>query len=445
MWRSLVARVNGVHEAGGSIPLTQTIFLSGDFIMSQPSSRKARKQVNKRRVPTLGLAFFFIILVLSGFLYNQYRRGAKAFVSAETYHYTVGTRLYEFKTVDYVVVNGLSGIKTVKNGTKVNGYTPLTSSPGVVNTHYLQNQIDTLSKMETDQTYNNRHETAESVIDRLGSLTREKGQDTSFNDDTFKMNVARYLPYDAAKIKAKREQLSALNDGKPRQIVLHDLGMLASGFYYDNISGYDKVVNENLLPYLSMDCLRQLNTTDRSTEAAVCIIGNDRIYAAFDIGSAETLISEGDVKALKKSYFGDDTNQKSEDYYKFLSERADVIYQFPEVTIHKNGKDYKAYLIDVVEDGSARIGVVVIKDYLEDFAVDSVFNANIDIDNYRVYRIPRTAVFERGGKSYIRVIEKDFFEREQEIHIKKTDGNDALLEPEENPDLPTGTPYRKYV
>ena len=26
VWRSLVARVNGVHEAGGSIPLTQTIF-----------------------------------------------------------------------------------------------------------------------------------------------------------------------------------------------------------------------------------------------------------------------------------------------------------------------------------------------------------------------------------------------------------------------------------
>lgn len=27
VWRSLVARVNGVHEAGGSIPLTQTILL----------------------------------------------------------------------------------------------------------------------------------------------------------------------------------------------------------------------------------------------------------------------------------------------------------------------------------------------------------------------------------------------------------------------------------
>ena len=28
VWRSLVARVNGVHEAGGSIPLTQTIFFN---------------------------------------------------------------------------------------------------------------------------------------------------------------------------------------------------------------------------------------------------------------------------------------------------------------------------------------------------------------------------------------------------------------------------------
>ena len=413
--------------------------------MSQPSSRKVSKQVNRRRLPRLGLAFFFIILVLGGFLYNQYRRAAKAFVSAETYHYTVGARLYEFKSVDYVIVDGLSGIKTLKNGTKVNGYMPLTSAPGVVNTHYLQNQIDTLSKMESDQTYNHRRDTAQSVIDRVGSLTRKKGQDTTFGDDTFKMNVSRYLPYDAAEIKAKREQLTGLNDGKPRQIVLHDLGMLASGFYYDSISGYDKVVNENLLPYMSMDFLKQLNTTDRSTEAAVCIIGNSRIYAAFDIGSSEALISESDVKALKKSYFGDDTNQKSEEYYKFLSERADMVYQYPEVTIHKNGKDYKAYLVDVVQDGTARIAVVVIKDYLEDFAGETVFNANVDIDNYRVYRIPRTAVYERGDKSYIHVIEKDFFEREQEIHIKKTDGGDVLLEPAENPDLTTGTPYRKYV
>ena len=366
-------------------------------------------------------------------------------VSAETYHYSIGARLYLFKTVDYVVVDGLSGIKNVKNGTKVNGYSPLTKSPGVVNTHYLQNQIDTLAKMETDQTYNHRRETAESVIDRLGSLTRKKGQDTSFNDDTFKQNVSRYLPYDAKEIAAKRDQLGKLNDGKARQIVLHDLGMQASGFYYDSISGYDKVVNVNLLPYLSMNFLRQLNTTDRSTEAAVCIVSNDSIYAAFDIGSAETLISEGDVKALKKSYFGDDTNQKSEEYYKFLSERADMIYQYPEVTLHKNGKEYKAYLVDIVQDGSARIGVVVIKDYLEDFARENVFNGNVDIDNYRVYRIPRTAVYERGDKSYIHVIEKDFFDREQEIHIKKTDGNDVLLEPGDNPDLTAGTPYRLFV
>lgn len=366
-------------------------------------------------------------------------------VSAETYHYSIGARLYLFKTVDYVVVDGLSGIKNVKNGTKVNGYSPLTKSPGVVNTNYLQNQIDTLAKMETDQTYNHRRETAESVIDRLGSLTRKKGQDTSFNDDTFKQNVSRYLPYDAKEIAAKRDQLGKLNDGKARQIVLHDLGMQASGFYYDSISGYDKVVNVNLLPYLSMNFLRQLNTTDRSTEAAVCIVSNDSIYAAFDIGSSETLISEGDVKALKKSYFGDDTNQKSEEYYKFLSERADMIYQYPEVTLHKNGKEYKAYLVDIVQDGSARIGVVVIKDYLEDFASENVFNGNVDIDNYRVYRIPRTAVYERGDKSYIHVIEKDFFDREQEIHIKKTDGNDVLLEPGDNPDLPAGTPYRLFV
>ncbi|MBR0383463.1 MAG: hypothetical protein IJH61_02110 [Eubacteriaceae bacterium] len=412
--------------------------------MSQPS-RNQRKQVNRRRLPRIGLAFFFIILVLGGFLYNQYRRGAKAMVSAETYHYSIGARLYLFKTVDYVVVDGLSGIKNVKNGTKVNGYSPLTKSPGVVNTNYLQNQIDTLAKMETDQTYNHRRETAESVIDRLGSLTRKKGQDTSFNDDTFKQNVSRYLPYDAKEIAAKRDQLGKLNDGKARQIVLHDLGMQASGFYYDSISGYDKVVNVNLLPYLSMNFLRQLNTTDRSTEAAVCIVSNDSIYAAFDIGSSETLISEGDVKALKKSYFGDDTNQKSEEYYKFLSERADMIYQYPEVTLHKNGKEYKAYLVDIVQDGSARIGVVVIKDYLEDFASENVFNGNVDIDNYRVYRIPRTAVYERGDKSYIHVIEKDFFDREQEIHIKKTDGNDVLLEPGDNPDLPAGTPYRLFV
>ena len=412
--------------------------------MSQPS-RKVRKQVNRRHLPSFGLAFFFIILVLGGFLYNQYRRGAKAFVSDETYHYTVGARLYEFKTVDYVIVDGLSGIKNVKNGTKVNGYSPLTTTTGMINTHYLQNQINTLSKMETDQTYNHRRETAESVIDRLGILTRKKGQDSKFDDDTFKLYVSRYLPYNAADIKSKKALFAGLNDGKPKKIVLHDLGMLASGFFYDNISGYDKVVNENLLPYLSMNLLRQLNTTDRSTEAAVCIVGNDRIYAAFDIGSSDELISEGDVKALKKSYFGDDTNQKSEEYYKFLSERADVIYQYPQVTIHKNGKAYKAYLVDIVEDGTARIGVVVIKDYLEDFANETVFNANVDIDNYRVYRIPRTAVLERGDKSYIHVIEKDFFDREQEIHVKKIDGGDVLLDPDENPNLTIGTPYRKYV
>ena len=444
MWRSLVARVNGVHEAGGSIPLTQTIFLSGDFKMSQPT-RKARKQVNKRRLPRIGLAFFFIILVLGGFLYNQYRRSAKAFVNTETYHYTVDARLYMFKNVDYVVVDGLSGIKNVQNGTKVNGYSPLTKSPGVVNKQYLQNQIDTLAKMETDQTYNHKRETAESVISRIGSLTRKKGQDTSFNDDTFKKNVSRYLDFDAKEIKSKREQLAGLNDGKPRQIVLHDLGILASGFYFDSISCYDKVVSVNLLPYLSMDFLRQLDTTDRSSEAAVCIVSNDSIYAAFDIGSADSLISEDNVKALKKSYFGDDSEAKSEEYYKFLSERADMIYQYPEVTLHKNGKSYKAYLVDIMQDGSARIGVAVIKDYLEDFAGETVFNANVDIDNYLVYRIPRTAVFERGDKSYIRVIEKDFFDREQEIHIKKTDGNDVLLEPSENPDLPINTPYRLFV
>lgn len=406
--------------------------------MSQNARKKKRER--RRKLIIRGLVAFFLILII--ILVVRYRNNRTKLLEKENYVHAINTSLYFFKNTDYIELNDFSKSDLRnKEGQKVNGYNALTKTKKSVNKTFINEQIKTIDTILAEKdTAHWPKIVAEIRRDASGLNKITDSEDRK----TFLTNTTRYMGMSDDDLKKERKQLVKLKKAGKRDIILGDLNMLSTGYVYASVNAMEKVVNENILPYINVNFLESVSKIDQQNETALKVVDNDRLFAAFIVDKDETVGGEKQCLKLKKKIIGTTGQSKNTEYYDYLVHRVDMLWNYPQLAIEKNGKCYDCYLVDVVYDGNKKIPIVLFKDYVSVFASDNILKTNIHLQDFPAYEVPQSAVTKKDGKTYLTTVAKEYFTEKIPVKISKWENGKAILRMSENPKLPVGTPYRVY-
>ncbi|MGL4283054.1 MAG: hypothetical protein ACRCSI_05340, partial [Eubacterium aggregans] len=204
--------------------------------------------------------------------------------------------------MDYIQLDDFKASDlTVEEGSKVNGYTSLTTTPKVVNQSYLKEQISTIDQIVADKYY----DTWNVIVDEIGkNLVGMAKINSQFSGDardrkSFLLSATRYMGMSAAELDAQKKQLESLNDGQSRQITLSGLSMDSTGYVYAAVNSMEMVISESVLPYVDEEMLGMASKVDQQDTTALKVINGDHIYGAFVVPKDTEIQGEKSMLKLK--------------------------------------------------------------------------------------------------------------------------------------------------
>ncbi|MGV8905001.1 MAG: hypothetical protein ACOH15_00195 [Acetobacterium sp.] len=411
--------------------------------MSQKKRQKNRRVILRNKI-FLGSVFFFIVAII---VITSYRGNMSMLLEKIQYTESYKTEMYFFKDVDYKVIDEFQASDlTLAEGEKANGYKSLTNTSKVVNTAYIDEQINVIDKVIADEYYNNWGRIVGDVVSNyqgLSSITSQIGE-TERERKNFLIESVQYMGQDLATLQKTREDLVALGDGAPRNISLNDLKMLSSGYVYTTIKPVEKIIDENMLPYVNLAFLKSVSKIDQESETLLKVINNDHVYVAFSIPEGTSIMGEDEVLPLKSEMMGTDDSGINQAFYDFLVRRVDQLYYFPQLRFKYQDQVYSGYFVDVIKEGDQKIIVLMIKDYINDFSNVVVGDAEVYIQDYKAFQIPQSAVFDVDGEKKVDTVTKGYFSNPTSVTVEKTILGKAILKASDNPGLSSGMRIKIY-
>ncbi|MCH4072708.1 hypothetical protein [Pseudoramibacter sp.] len=406
--------------------------------------RKKKRQAQRKRI--LMLCLIFLTIIILGLIIH-YRYTATGLLEQSEYKDVISSEVYFFKHSDYIEINNFSAQDlTSSEGSKVNGYTPLTKNKMSISSDYLNAQISTINQILKNKDYLHYNRIVSQIQNNFKGLDKLTSQLSSSQGKkkTYLVNASAYFGMSRKELIAKRKELKKIKQKKHRQIILSDLGMQSSGYVYGTVNPMEKVVTENVLPYIDKDFLESIQKIDQQDESALKIVDNDHLYAAFTVDSDTTIQNESNVKKLKQKVIGTSSRKKDVAYYNKLVKRVDLLWQYPQISIVKNNKSYPCYVVNVFKSGSKKIVVVMLKDYISVFANDNILKSDINIQSFQCYQVPKSAIKTEGKKQYLTLLQKGYFRKKVAVKVRCYDGRKAILSVEDNPDLSANSMYCTY-
>lgn len=377
----------------------------------------------------------------------HYRRNKSGLIERTDYIYETNAKVYFFKNIDYIELNNFSAEDLVNvQGSKVNGYSALTKSKKIVDQTYIKNQIKTIDRILSEKAYKDWPTIVgqlQSNFRGLDKIFSQMGKDQK-ERKIFLVNSASYMGMTKSELIAKKKTFEALQNTGKRDIILGKLDMLSTGYIYGTVNTMEKVVRESTLPYVDVSFLNDVSKIDQQSESVLKIVDNDRLFAAFIVDRDELIGGESQALAMKKKIVGTKGKKQNAQYYNYLVKRVDVLWQYPQLTIEKNGKNYDCYLVDVMYDGNQKIAVVLFKDYISVFAGDNTLKTDIHLQAYTAYEVPQSAIIKKSGQTYLKILKKNYFTSLQKVKVDKYEKGKAIMRVVENPDLAVGTAYKIY-
>ncbi|MEA4804745.1 Uncharacterised protein [Acetobacterium wieringae] len=351
------------------------------------------------------------------------------------------TEMYFFKDVDYRTLDNFQASDlSLMEGEKANGYKPLTNSPKVINTEYLNQQIAVIDTIIKEEYYNNWSRIVGDMVTNyqgISSITNQIGE-TERERKKFLIESVQYMGLDLAALQQKRQTLVGLLGGQPRNIALNELGLLSSGYVYTSIQPVEKALSESMLPYINTTFLKTASKVDQQSEGLLKVVNNDHIYVAFSMPSDMAIMGEAEVEALKTELMGTTDSGINQDYYEFLIKRVDQLYYFPKLRFKFDDQVYSGYFVDVIDEGGQKIVVLMLKDYVNDFAKVVIGKSDVFIQDYSAYEIPKSAVYTIGDETLIDTVTKGYFSDSFPVVVEKYNNGYAVLRTDENPNLSSG-------
>ncbi|WP_414150159.1 hypothetical protein ACIZ62_10980 [Acetobacterium carbinolicum] len=351
------------------------------------------------------------------------------------------TEMYFFKDIDYRMIDDFQGSDlSLIEGEKANGYKPLTNTPKVVNTNYLNEQIEVIDTIIQEEYYNNWSRIVGDIVSNyqgISSITNQIGE-TEREKKKFLIESVQYMGLDLSALQQKRQTLVGLLGGEDRNIALNQLGLLSSGYVYTSIQPVEKALSESMLPYVNTTFLKTAGKVDQESEKVLKVVNNDHIYVAFSMPSDTIVMGEEEVISFKTELMGTADSGINQEYYDFLIKRVDQLYYFPKLRFEYEEKVYSGYFVDVVEEGNQKIIVLMLKDYVNDFAKVVIGKTDVYIQDYSAYEIPKSAVYKKDDETRINTVTKGYFNESLPVVVEKYNGGNAILKTVDNPKLSSG-------
>ncbi len=391
-----------------------------------------RKRKRRRRTYLLVIA----VLVLIVFSVGYYRSNQSLVLSPTDYVKSESSQFYFLKDFDELEIDEFSASSlAVPEGTKVSGYDVLTNTPAVINRDFLSAQVSAISELINKGYFNNWDEYSASMQQILSRSGNKEN-----NDQDFYNRTARYFPLDQGSLDAQKQKLNSLNTGNPVDITLSACGRLRTGYVYASISDYDKIACEAVLGSLTVSMLNDLSHISTDQKSALRIVNNDHCFLTMALEGDTPVNGEAETAKLKEEY----KEAQIANYYQMLTVRIDRLQLYPQISFKISDKTYSGYLVDVKSDASQKILVILIKDYLQELLQYNKLKGQINVQDYRAYEIPESAVIHQDDKDYVQVLEKGYFTENVEVSVTYYDRGKAILMEEANPDLSSGQIIKRF-
>lgn len=380
---------------------------------------------------------------------GTYRNNQRMLLETSEYTNTYKTNYFFFKDMDYVELGDFKASDlTLPEGEKTNGYKSLTQTSKVVDQTFLKYQLDTIDQIMADKYYNDWPAVINEITSNyvgMAKITTQFGQ-TERQRKEFLVDSVQFMGETQDELNKQKSIYEGLNNGQSRQITLSGLQMMGSGYVYANLNAMEKVVSESALPYINSNFLKTASKIDKEDAPALKIINNDHVYTAFSIPKDQTVTGEEEALKNKEEYMGTRGPEKNAEYYKFLVKRVDQLIYYPTVSFESGGNNYKGYLVDVTDDGDNKIMIMLIKDYVNVFANEIMINTNVNIEQFECYQIPQSAIIKKDGATFIKTLERGYFEEEIAVNVYKYDKGMAVLklDNEVNKAIESGTTIKMF-
>lgn len=400
--------------------------------MSRQTRAIKRLRRKRKRIIIVVIAIIIFLIVAVGY----YRSNLSFILREEDYLNSQSSQIYFLRDSTYFLIDDFTeGDLAYPVGTKVSGYNILTNSPMTINQDYLNSQIASINALIAGKYYEDWGRYSQELQNTVNDVFTNNSTLDFFKDS------ARYSLNSLETLHQIQNKLQSLNTGRPIELTLNNISLMATGFVASTVSEYDKIAGEVILSHIDDNTLSSLDKLSTNNETALRIINNDHCYALATVNKNITVQGEAQTIELKNQYSQDITISE---YYKMLISRIDRLRLYPTISFNYNNQTFSAYLVNIIENEEEKICVLMIKEYIQDLTEVERTNCTLNTQNYRAFVIPKSSIIEKDDKTYVQLLQKGYFVKEVEVNVDLYDDGKAILRSRDNPDLSSGTTIKTY-
>ena len=226
-----------------------------------------------------------------------------------------------------------------------------------------------------------------------------------------------------------------------KDLTISNLNFSFTGNIYFSRTGYEEVLNTNVMAALDSDYIDYLKSfTPESTsedKSIIKIVNNQCAYVCAVVNKDTYIDGEEDAKEYNASVKKNHDLKTDGEYYDYLLTRVDILITYPTIKFEDNeGKIDEGYLINSLDYGEdKKILVICLKDEFSHLINVDKTKLDIHTNEVTVYKIPKKAIIEKNGKTYVYAVTDGNLKELVEVKIYSEEFRTVLLKPSENPDL----------
>lgn len=427
------------------------------FSMNDEQKRDLKRFVKRRykEIIIVSVLVFF-------FLFSVFHRERTMLLLPEKHITSHSARSYVFTESEYADLGERSRINyTVKEGQKVGANTKLSKDYMIETNQFIDEAIelidwrlahssyargdayfDELDSLESDIiSAQSRYDNAKSSNDKAGMEKYENELKELRKEQSMMQKSMRYIFADTKELKKMKKELNEKKKSKNKRLTTSNLNIGFSGNIFFERTGYEEVMNLNVLPSLRDSYFRYIDNYDPPNtggDIQIIKVVNDEAAYVFAVLDRKTYVSgEDEAKKYNKSVKKRHGLKTDGAYYDYLLTRIDMLITYPTIQFaNRNGDEFEGYLVNVKDyKGGKKILAICVKKQFTNLMNLDKTKLDIYTDVVTVYRVPKKAIVKKKDKTYLYRMSKGNIKERVEVTVYKEDGSDVLLRPYNNENL----------
>ncbi|MCQ4796186.1 HlyD family efflux transporter periplasmic adaptor subunit [Anaerofustis stercorihominis] len=425
---------------------------------NKPIKKRRKKSFIRKRYKEI----IIISAILVFFLFSVFHTEDTVILNSQKHITTETAESYIFTNSEYVDLKETTPIKfTVKEGQKVGSNTKLSSSYKIKTNKYINDAIKVIDWRLKNKSYESREVFFRdlSELEEKITSTQDKYDNAKSSNNTTSINKygasltklkdkknmmqksMKYIFADSATLKKIKSELKSKKSSKNKSLTISNLNFSFTGNIYFSRTGYEEVLNTNVMGALSKDYFDYLKgfkpPSTKDDKSIIKIVNNQCAYVCAVVNKDTYVEGEKEAKKYNKSVKKNHDLKTDGEYYDYLLTRVDMLITYPTIKFEDNDEVLdEGYLINSMDYGDdKKVLVICLKDAFDHLINVDKTKLNIHTNEVNVFTIPKSAIIEDGSKKYVYALTSGNFKELVEVKVYEEGFKNVLLKPSENPRL----------